>query len=147
MNLLIKSFTITAAIMVACFIASLAITGCKSVQPGSDPLVVRAEQLETSADGAFQFVVSVDNADRGFWMTNAPAFHHFAEWLREKVPTPTNPNEPRGLGMILLVDSAKLQYEANKSQSNSLVTALADLQLAVNQASAWSTIVKTPTPP
>jgi hypothetical protein len=127
------------------FISIYAI-GCATVSPTSDPIVVHAEQVETSADAAFQLVVDLDNADRGFWTTNAPAFHTFAEWLRQPVPTPTNPNEPRGLGMILLVDQAKLAYETNSAMTNVLAATLADLQTALNQASAWTTIVQTPTP-
>lgn len=117
--------------------------GCATLQPGADPLVVRAEQLETAAEASFQLVVSVDNSDRGFWMTNAPAFHNFAEWLRAPVALNGNTNEPRGLGMILLVDSAKMAYLSNKSQSNVLITAISDLQAAAVQADAWATIVKT----
>jgi hypothetical protein len=115
--------------------------GCSTIQPGADVLVVRAEQLETTADASFQLVVSVDNADRGFWKTNAPAFHNFAEWLRAPVPTPSNPNEPRGLGMILLVDADKIAYQQNKSLSNSLLSAISDLQFAANQAASWQVIV------
>jgi len=122
------------------------LAGCANLQSGADPIIVRAEQLETTATASFDLVVSVDNSDRGFWRTNAPAFHQFAEWLRTPVPTASNPNEPRGLGMILLVDSAKLQYQMNKSQSNLLFSAMSDLAFAESQASAWSTIVKTPTP-
>jgi len=85
----------------------------------------------------------VDNADRGFWITNAPAFHNFAEWLRTSVPTPTNPNEPRGLGLILLVDADKEAYIANKALSNNLLSAISDLQFAANQATAWQTIIST----
>lgn len=117
------------------------LSGCAGLAPGADPLVVRTEQLETVAYSALDNTVSLDNADRGFWRTNAPAFHGFCEWLREPVPTPTNPNEPRGLGMILLLDSAKVSYEANKSQSNTLLNALSALQIVLNQAAAWQTII------
>lgn len=130
--------------VIGCWIVIGLFVGCVALQPGADPLVVRAEQLETTADASFQLVVSVDNADRGFWITNAPAFHNFAEWLRAPVPTPSNPNEPRGLGMILLVDSAKLSYQVNKSQSNILISAISDLTIAATQANAWATIVSPP---
>lgn len=119
----------------------LVFVGCTPLQPGADPLVVKAEQLETTADASFQLVVSVDNADRGFWRTNAAAFHNFAEWLRAPVPLNGNPGEPRGLGMILLVDSAKLTYQADKSQSNILVSAISTLSLAAAQAQGWSVII------
>jgi hypothetical protein len=134
----------------ACFVGALtwlvmAIAGCATVSPGSDPVVVHAEQVETTATSAFQLVVDVDNSDRGYWLTNAPAFHNFAEWLRFPVSIPGYTNEPRGLGMILLVDQAKTAYETNNAMTNVLNTALADLQLALNQASAWATITQPPT--
>lgn len=133
-------------LILALFAVLVLMVSCATVQSGADPLVVRAEQIETSGDAAFQLVVSVDNSDRGFWRTNAPAFHNFAEWLRAPVPTPSNPNEPRGLGMILLVDSAKMTYEVNKSQSNVLILAISAMTNAVTQAQGWAAIVTTKTP-
>lgn len=122
------------------------IVSCAGVQAGSDPLIVNTERFETLADSSFQLVVSVDNADRGFWRTNAPAFHNFAEWLRAPVPISGNPNEPRGLGMILLVDSARMTYETDKSQSNVLILAISAMTNAVTQAQGWAAIVTTKTP-
>ncbi len=142
----LQNLGIWVAIAVGAIFIGLCFTGCAQLSPGADPIVVRAEQLEQTASASFDLVVSVDNADRGFWRTNAAAFHGFAEWLRAPVATLSNTNEPRGLGMILLVDNAKLQYQANKSQSNLLLSAMSDLSAAESQASAWSTIVKTKTP-
>jgi len=127
-------------------IALLAIIGCVHLQPGADALVVRAEQLETTATASFDLVVSVDSAQRAFWATNAPAFHQFAEWLRAPIMETPNPNERRGLALILQLDDAKAQYLVNKSSSNALLTAISDLSFAEQQASAWSVIIKTPTP-
>lgn len=120
--------------------------GCAALQPGADPLIVNTERFETLASGSFETVVDIDNADRGFWRTNAPAFHNFAEWLRAPVPTLSNPNEPRGLGMILLVDSARMAYEADKSQSNVLILAISAMTNAVTQAQGWAVIVTAKTP-
>lgn len=139
----IQYFSLITALVISGLVIEV---GCKTVSPGSDPVVVHAEQVETSASAAFDFVVNIDNSDRGFWRTNAPAFHNFAEWLRTPVPIPSNPNEPRGLGMIKQVDEAKLAYEADRAQTNALSRAVLDLQAALDQASAWSTIIKTPTP-
>jgi hypothetical protein len=130
---------------IAVMFGAVIFAGCSTLQPGANPVVVRAEQLETTASAAFDLVVNTDDSNRGFWITNAPAFHNFAEWLRTPVPIPGNLNEPRGLGMILLVDQAKMTYETNSAQSNALVTAISTLQTAVDQAGAWATIVKTPT--
>ncbi len=122
------------------------LAGCVQLQPGADPLVVRAEQLETTATASFDLVVSVDGSERAFWATNAPAFHQFAEWLRTPIMETPNPNERRGLALILQLDDAKAQYLINKSSSNALLKAISDLSFAESQASAWATIIKTPTP-
>lgn len=120
--------------------------GCASLNPGSDPLIVRTEQAETAAQSTFDFVLSIDNSDRGFWKTNAPAFHQFAEWLR--TPTPyQNSTVARCVAMQLNVDDLKLAYKAAKNapNSNALNTAVMVLSTAVNQAAAWKTIAVTPT--
>lgn len=122
-------------------------TGCASVKSGSDPIIVRAEQVESGALASFIFVINFDNSDRGFWKTNAPAFHNFAEWLRTPVGVDSLGNtQRRGLQMISNVDSLKVAYKSNASQSNALQTAIATLAQAVSQAQSWTTIVTTQTP-
>ena len=130
--------TVLAALVAGIFI------GCATLQPGADPLVVRAEQVETVAASAFDTVVILDNSNRGFWLTNAPAFHQFCEWLRTPVTIESTNTMRRGLAMVKLADDAKLVYKANSSQSNILVQALSDLQGAVTQAQSWQIIVQSP---
>lgn len=126
-------------------VAMFVFVGCVALQPGADPLVVRVEQGETLAKSSFDFVVNVDESNRGFWMTNAPALHNFAEWLRAPVTLNGNTNEPRGIAMILTVDAAKLSYQADKSSFNSniLMTVFGVLTQAQQQASAWQIIATT----
>jgi hypothetical protein len=128
--------------------------GCAHLQPGSDPLVVRVEQGESGATSTFDFVLHEDNANRGFWITNAPAFHNFCEWLR--TPTPyTGPEAPNGtivarcIAMQLRVDDLKQSYKASKTAGNSnvLFSAFAVMDTAMGQAGAWQTIIKTPIHP
>ena len=119
--------------------------GCASIQPGQDALVVNAERLETVSASAFDTVVILDNSNRSFWITNAPAFHGFCEWIRTPITIESTNTLPRGLAMIKLVDDAKLVYEVNKSQSNILIQVVADLQGVFNQASSWTLIVQSPT--
>ena len=135
---------ITCLIGLALVLAGVFI-GCASLQKGADPIVVRAEQVETVAASAFDTVVILDNSNRGFWQTNAPAFHLFAEWLRTPITIESTNSMRRGLAMVKLVDDAKLIYVSNASQSNILNQAISDLQIAVTQAQAWSTIIQTPT--
>jgi len=122
------------------------IGACKALSPGSNALVVRTEQLETVSASAFDTVINLDNANRGFWITNAPAFHGFCEWLRTPVPIGPSLSMRRGLALIKLVDDAKIVYKSNLSQSNALLSAIADLQGVANQASSWAIIIQTPTP-
>lgn len=119
---------------------------CAILKPGADPFVVRVEQTQTIASGAFDVVLRVDNADRGFWRTNAPAFHQFCEWLRTPVPYGPTP-VPRCIAMQLNVDDLKLVYKANRDigSSNSLWLVWSVLSTTFSQASSWSNIVTLPT--
>jgi hypothetical protein len=124
----------------------LIITGCATIQKGQDPLIVRAEQSEQIAATTFDLVVNLDNSNRTFWRTNAPAFHQFAEWVR----TPVEIGEltlPRGLAMIRQVDDAKVAYKSNVAQSNALLVAVSSLENASKQAQAWNTIISKPITP
>ena len=139
-----KRKTTVTTIALACLIG----WGCASLTPGSDPIVVRVEQAQTSAMATFDLVLHVDQADRGFWRTNAPAFHQFCEWLR--TPTPySGTNLARCQVMQLNVSDLKLAYKASKSagSSNALYSAWATLNTAIGQSTSWTTIVTTPTHP
>jgi hypothetical protein len=122
--------------------------GCASLTPGADPLVVRTEQALTGANATFDFVLGVDQANRGFWMTNAPAFHTFCEWLRTPEAYGTNV-VPRCVLMQLNTDDLKLAYQASKTagNSNSLYSAWAVLNAAIAQTTSWSNIVTAPVHP
>lgn len=121
-------------------------SGCVALQPGADPLVVRAEQAQTMAEGTFDLIINLDHLDRGFWRTNAPAFHGFVEQLRFKVPVYNvagRTNLPRYIAAQWQLDRAKLDYVAarNYATSNTLAAALASLQALSDQTTAWLTIV------
>ncbi len=139
---------INAALLALLIVVALAIPataifmGCASLSAGADPLVVRVEQGETGANATFDFVLHEDQANRGFWETNAPAFHNFCEWLR--TPTVyTGTNVPRCVAMQLNVDDLKLSYKASKTagNSNALFSAFAVLSTAFSEASSWQGIV------
>ena len=125
------------------------LAGCASLNPGADPLVVRVEQALTVANASFDLVLRVDQADRGFWKTNAPAFHSFCEWLRTPISTYGDGNQPRAVGLQLNLDGLKNSYKANKTAagSNALFTALLTLNSAVNQSASWSNIITSPIHP
>ena len=132
---------LAAAALLALFI------GCAAVQPGADPLVVRTEQTESIAFSTFNLVVHVDDANRPFFMTNAPAFHQFAEWLRAPqmvMQSPTNTiTLPRGAAMLWSLDATKRAYISSKTYSNSLVSAVATVEHALAEAQMWLTTTST----
>src|SRR5688572_19337335 len=65
------------------------LSGCASIKPGNDPLVVNVERAETIAKSTFDLVLNVDHTDREFWKAKAPAFHDFCNWLRQpQIVTP-----------------------------------------------------------
>lgn len=121
---------------------------CATVAPGNDPFVVRVEQTQTAASGAFDLVLGVDQVDRGFWKTNAPAFHDFCSWLRSPAVY-RGTNAPKIVVIQLNVEDLKLSYKNNRGPgtSNALWTAWSVLDTAFQQASSWTTIVNgTPHP-
>ena len=127
-------------------LVGLALVACAHLQPGADPLIVRAEQTQTIAKNSFQLVLSVDHSDRGLWRSNAPAFHAFCEWLRQPIQYPGREGTPaqtvpRDVMMLLQLDDIKTDYKASRSSSNTLAEAIATVASFGQQASAWSVIV------
>ncbi len=119
--------------------------GCAALDAGEDPFVVRTEQSLQSAKGGFDFVLQTDDADRGFWQTNLPAFHEFCESLRVKQEAPLRnggtTNIARCYAILLQVDKVKREYIAAKSatSSNVVFTTLLTLDSMLTQAKFWQT--------
>jgi len=129
------------------FIALPLLPGCATLDPNADPFVVRTEQVQKQADATFDFLLGVDNADRGFWRTNAPALHNFCEYLRTPIAVSPTHNSPRILAIERNVQDLKVQYKANRSAGNSnlLYQISSELSLLVLQGNSWSNIVSTTT--
>ena len=128
-------------VLAICGIAGI-LQGCATIAPGADPLVVRVEQGESTASATFDLVLNQDNSNRAFWMTNAPVFHVFCEWLRTPT-TYTTSTLPRCVVIQLSVDDLKVAYQSSKtaSNSNALWTAWGTLSAALAQAQSWAYIV------
>jgi hypothetical protein len=141
-----QPLTLLAWFMGLSLFVSLFIVGCASLTPGADPLVVRVEQGEAGANSTFDLILRLDNSDRGFWKTNAPAFHNFSEWLRTPISY-TGTNLPRCVVMQLNVDDLKLNYQAARTSANSnaLWIGFSVLDSALSQSLSWSNIVTQPT--
>jgi hypothetical protein len=111
--------------------------GCASLEKGADPVVVRAEQTLTVATSAFDTFLKLDNDNRALVKQKAPQVHEFAEWLREPSQFPGSTNVvARWACLVESAELTKLAYKQNRSADNkaNLVTALATLQTAVDQA-------------
>lgn len=124
------------------------LVSCATLSPTAEAFVVRVEQTQTAASATFDFILHLDNADRGFWRTNAPAFHQTCEWMR--TPTAYGSNSmPRIVVVQLNVDDLKLAYKASRTvaNSNALYSAWTILNGLVSQAASWSNIVTTPAHP
>lgn len=125
-------------------ISALILTGCNllRVDPGNDPLVVNAERTVQMAGASFDMINQIDNANRGFWRTNAPGFHNFAEWLRFPLVPKITTNSGvvktnvlrRGLAMIDGLNEVKLSYKKAKVSSNDLVLATISLDAALKES-------------
>lgn len=116
-------------------------SGCAHVAPGNDPIVVNVERTETVAKSTFDMVLSVDNSQRDFFRTNAPAFHNFCEWLRQPQTIEQTNTLPRAAALLISLDDVKLDYKAARVSSNEVFTALAAVNSAMNQANSWLTVV------
>lgn len=115
--------------------------GCARLQPGADPIVVRTEQALTVAQGSFQLVLRTDELDRGFWRTNAPGFHNFAESLRVPTPYQVTNTLPRWRVYLLSVNDVKHDYKRGRAASNALAAAVIGLESLQTQSANWLNIV------
>jgi len=114
--------------------------GCARLQPGADPIEVRAEQSVSVAGDTIDLFVGLDCDNQELLRAKAPGVHKFAEWLRERVPTPgeTGPvrtTTPRGLALPAEANLARLTYKKNRTAENraKLTAALAALDEALRQ--------------
>lgn len=119
---------------------------CAPLNPNANPVIVRVEQFSTAAKGAFELVLNTDNANRGFWITNAPGFHQFAETLR--VPTPVNynggtTNLPRWSAGLWSLNTVKKDYKAGLASSNALATAQGTVSGMLDEANTWLSFTAT----
>lgn len=117
--------------------------GCATILPGNDPLVVETERVLTVGKGTLELVTDVDEANRTFWATNAPAFHQFVEWLRTKVTFNETNIMRRGPAILMSLESVKIQYKQHKASSNAVYTALATAQSALTEAQTWLSTINT----
>lgn len=125
----------------------LIVPGCAHLAPGADPVIVRVEQTESDARSTFSTLLKVDNQNRSYWATNAPAFHNYCEWLRAPIDLGGTNILPRDLAMIVSLNDVKRLYKSGLVQSNDLAQTQADLIAVVTDAMMWIKSTKTAPPP
>lgn len=103
--------------------ALLLAVACASLQPGADPVVVRAEQAWQGGFASINAFLKVEDAARragdigvlSFLQT--PAVHEFAEKLRRKINPANGQAIPERFGKYVFdrLDSAIQVYKANRT--------------------------------
>lgn len=109
---------------VALALLTFGLGGCRSVEPGHDPLIVRVEQAETLAFATFDTFLKIEHAQRANTRLYFPEAHAFAEHLRERRPD----GQPRGIGYILDLQEVKSAYRRDALRKSQLIAALAALE-------------------
>lgn len=125
---------------------TLPMGGCVALDPGVDPLEVRAEQSVSLAGDTFDTFLKLEYDEISLVRSNAPAVHQFAEWLRQPVTLSSADTNayPRDIAMVLSANQARAAYKANRSAENkaSLVSVLAALEEALRQTQAQMAAIK-----
>jgi len=124
-------------VLLAVCAGGLLLTGCAHLAPGSRAVVVRAEQSITLANATFDSAIHIDDANRPFFRTNAPAFHAFCEWLRVPVVIlPLTNSLPRGLAIVESADAVKNAYKQTSGTNEYafLISSLAVVESVTSEA-------------
>jgi hypothetical protein len=103
------------------------IAGCSTIAPGADPLIVRTEQTETFATNTFNTFLTLEWENQAFVLANAPYIHTFAESLRQPVMDGNKPIR-QCYYWVLLLDRAKVAYQAGTGSSNQVLNALSAVE-------------------
>ena len=138
----------TVSALVALCAVSLLFTGCASIASGNRAVVVRAEQSISLANATLDSAVHIDDANRLWSMSHAPAFHQFCEWLRAPVVMlPLTNSLPRGLAIVASADAVKETYKRTNNTNDYalLISSLAVLESATSQAQKFIAATATAT--
>lgn len=105
--------------------------GCATLNPGVDPIEVRAEQTLSVAFATMDTFLKLAHQQEARLKTVAPQVLKFADWLREPQPD----GLPRGASLVASANRVRQAYKSNRSADNkaSLVTALAIVESAVSE--------------
>lgn len=121
---------------------TLAVSGCSAIKAGNDPFVVRVEQSQKIGFTTVDTFLKIDDANRGFFRTNAAPAHAFAESLRQwrvdRIPPDGHLETNRvWVSYFKSLDRIKLAYKAHTASSNDVVQVLATVETTVAEAQRY----------
>lgn len=114
--------------------SALFVTGCASILPGNDAVLVNAERTTALAYDTFDSFLSLERGQESYIKAVLPEVHNFANSLRV--------NAPKYLASARATTEA---YRLNRDAANkaSLNTAIAILQVALDQVKVYSAQLST----
>jgi hypothetical protein len=100
------------------------LTGCASLDPNADPIVVRVEQTIATAMPTFNVFLQLERSNEVVW---GASVHRVAEDIRAN-----------GTNYVGSLDRVKRVYQSNRTPENkaNLVTSLATVQSLITEAQA-----------
>lgn len=122
----------TVAMLLAIGLGIAALPGCSTIAPGSDPVVVRAEQTRETAIQTFDAFLLYEYSNRDYLWGKSHDFKSVADNIRQ--------NES---GWIEALNSGIKRYKENKADGTGPLTqALAAIETALAEAQATITRAK-----
>jgi hypothetical protein len=120
-------------------IAAILCTGCASILPGNDPVVVNAERVTTVAADTFDTFLKTEYDSRASLKAVSPstyaAVHSYAEFLR----APDANGVPRAKQYLQSARALTAAYKANRTAENkaNLQTILATISAALTETQKY----------
>lgn len=109
------------------------LSGCATIQPGNDPVLVNAERTTATAYDTFDSFFALERQNDSYVKAHAPAIHKFTNDLRR--------NAPKYLHTARALTETYRVTRTAENKAN-LVTAIAVLTEAINQIQAYQPMLK-----
>jgi|ERR1022692_3817426 hypothetical protein len=107
---------------------ALLFSGCATILPGNDPVVVNAERVTTIALATMDSFLQIEYLNRAQLLKVSPAIHAYAEYIRHN-----------GVNFLDTARALTLAYKNNRTTANAatLNTAIAVLQSISTQSQLY----------
>lgn len=129
----IAEVSTTIAVLIGIVLLSLILSGCSTIAPGSDPVVVHAERVTGMALDTFDVFLKLEYENRARLAKISPDIHVTAELIRAK-----------GFGWLSNARAATKRYKADRTEvtRSILVAATRFLEDAVLAAQKYIALSK-----